>query len=178
MTSRDRTGRAARLGRWLRLHGLRALRENSTPTRTALGVALGAFIGIFPSFGVGGPVAFFLAGRWGLNRAAAIGGVVLSMNPLTAPVLVPLSAWLGIELLNPERIESEATGIVRLVADYGGAFLLGNTLVAVAVAILFGAVVFWLVKRKGGLRALVIKPRYGPQAQRAARPASDIRPAA
>ena len=178
MTSRDRSSRAARFGRWVRLHGLRSLRENSTPVRTALGVALGAFIGILPTFLVGAPLAFFLAGRWGLNRAAAVAGAVISMNPLTAPILYPLSAWLGVELLDREHLEAEATGLLQSVADYGWAFLVGNALVAATVAAMFSITIFVLVSRKGGLRALVLKPKYRPVAPRSPRAASDVRPAA
>ena len=81
--SNDKTYWAGRLGRWGRLHLLRALRENASPARTALGLALGAFIGIVPSFMVGAPLSFFLAGRLGWNRAAAVAGSVVSMNPVT-----------------------------------------------------------------------------------------------
>jgi uncharacterized protein (DUF2062 family) len=62
------------------------VRENSTPARTGLGFALGAFIGIFPSFLLGTPLAFLIAGRLGWNRAAAAAGTFLT-NPLTAPML-------------------------------------------------------------------------------------------
>jgi uncharacterized protein len=178
MTSRDRSSRAARFGRWLRLHGLRSLRENSTPMRTALGVALGAFIGIFPTFMVGAPLAFFLAGRCKLNRAAAVAGAVISMNPITAPILYPLSAWLGIELLDGRHLQAEATGLMQSISEYGWAFLLGNVLVALTVAIVFASIIFVLVSRKGGLRALVLKPRYRPVTPRAARTPTDVRPAA
>lgn len=178
MTSRDRSTRAARFGRWIRLHGLRSLRENSTPLRTALGVALGAFIGIFPTFLVGAPLAFFLAGRWGLNRAAAVAGAVISMNPVTARILYPLSAWLGVELLDRQHLEAEATGLLQSIGEYGWAFLLGNIVVAASVAILFSVTIFVLVSRKGGLRALVLKPKYRPVAPRATRTATDVRPAA
>ena len=179
MTSRDRSSRAARFGRWLRLHGLRSLRENASPMRTALGVALGAFIGILPTFLVGAPLAFFLAGRLKLNRAAALAGAVISMNPITAPILYPLSAWLGVELLDREHLEREATGMLQSLGDYGWAFLVGNAVIAATVAIVFVATIFVLVSRKGGLRALVLKPRYGPSAApRPPREASDIRPVA
>lgn len=179
MTSRDRSSRAARFGRWIRLHGLRSLRENASPIRTALGVALGAFIGILPTFLVGAPLAFFLAGRLSLNRAAALAGAVIAMNPVTAPILYPLSAWLGVELLDRAHLEAEATGLLQSIADYGWAFLLGNAVVATTVAIIFAATIFVLVNRKGGLRALVLKPRYGPAAPpRTPREATDVRPAA
>ncbi len=179
MSNRDRSSRAVRFGRWVRLHGLRSLRENSTPVRTALGVALGAFIGILPTFLVGAPLAFFLAGRVGLNRAAAVAGAVIAMNPITAPILYPLSAWLGGALLSPESLEAEATGLLQSITDYGWAFLVGNALVAATVAILLSVTIFVLVNRKGGLRALVLKPRYGPAAPTAPQsPSTDVRPAA
>jgi uncharacterized protein (DUF2062 family) len=162
----------------LRLHGLRSLRENSTPIRTALGAALGAFVGIFPTFMIGTPLAFFLAGRLGLNRAAAAAGAMISMNPVTAPIIYPMSAWLGLEVLDREQLEREATGLLQSLSEYGGAFLLGNTLIALTVAIAFAAIVFVLVSRKGGLRGLVMKPRYRPAPARTQRPASDVRPAA
>ena len=115
----------------------------------------------------------------GLNRAAALAGAVISMNPLTAPILYPLSAWLGVELLDREHLEAEATGLLQSFGDYGWAFLLGNAVVATSVAVIFSATIFVLVSRKGGLRALVLKPRYGPSAPpRAARTPSDVRPAA
>ena len=82
--------RSRRFARWVRLQLIRMVRENSTPAKTGLGFALGAFIGVFPSFLIGTPIAFFVAGRLGLNRAAAIGGTTL-MNPLTAPVLYSIS---------------------------------------------------------------------------------------
>ena len=146
--------------------------------RTALGVALGAFVGIFPTFMVGTPLAFFLAGRLGLNRAAAAAGAMISMNPVTAPIIYPMSAWLGLEVLDREQLEREATGLLQSLSEYGGAFLLGNALVALTVAIIFAAVVFVLVSRKGGLKALVLKPRYRPASARTSRAASDVRPAA
>ena len=123
--SNDKTHWAGRLGRWVRLHLLRALRENASPGRTALGFAIGAFIGVVPSFMVGGPLAFFLAGRLGWNRAAAMDGLINNLSEYALPYLV------------------------------------GNAVLALAIAVVFGLVMFFLVRQKGprGMRAMIKSQR-------------------
>lgn len=145
-----------RLGRWTRLHLLRALRENASPSRTALGLALGAFIGIVPSFMVGAPLAFFLAGRLGWNRAAAVAGSVLSMNPLTAPLLYSLSAWLGFEITG-RHVAVEVEGVINNLREYAFPFLVGNAVLALGIAVALGLIMFFFVRRRGprGMRDMV-----------------------
>ncbi len=154
--SNDKTHWLGRLGRWTRLHLLRALRENASPARTALGLALGAFIGIIPSFMVGAPLAFFLAGRVGWNRAAAVAGSVLSMNPITAPLLYSLSAWLGFEITG-RQVTAEVEGLLNNLREYAFPFLVGNTVLALGIAVVLGLLMFFFVRLKGprGMRAMV-----------------------
>jgi uncharacterized protein (DUF2062 family) len=170
-----------RLGRWTRLHFLRALRENATASRTAFGFALGAFIGIVPSFMVGAPLAFFLAGRLGWNRAASVAGAVLSMNPVTAPFLYSLSAWLGFEITGT-HVALEVEGIINILREYALPFLIGNAVLALATAFGFGLFMFFFVRRQGprGMRALVksktrVRPisRVAPSVEESA----EVRPA-
>jgi uncharacterized protein (DUF2062 family) len=107
---KDRASRLKRFSRWLRLQFILVVRENSTPARTGLGFALGAFIGIFPSFLMGTPIAFLLAGRFGWNRAAAAAGTFLT-NPITAPLFFSLSAWLGLEMFGLEVETAKVHGV-------------------------------------------------------------------
>jgi uncharacterized protein (DUF2062 family) len=143
------------------------VREHSTPARTGLGFALGAFIGIFPSFLIGTPIAFLVAGRLGWNRAAAAVGTFLT-NPLTAPVLYSLSAWLGLEMLGREVDASQVHGVVDHFRQFGLAFLLGNTVVAFSIAALLGVSLFLVLRRYGqaGLRRMLLRSRtvYTPPA--------------
>jgi uncharacterized protein (DUF2062 family) len=154
--STDKTRWVGRLGRWARLHLLRALRENASAGRTARGLGLGAFIGIVPSFMVGGPLAFFLAGRLGWNRAAAVAGCVLSTNPLTAPFLLSMSAWLGFEITG-RRVTAEVDGLINNVREYAVPYLIGNAVLALIVAVVLGLVMFFLVRQKGprGMRDMI-----------------------
>ena len=160
-----------RLGRWTRLHLLRALRENASPSRTALGLAMGAFIGIVPSFMIGAPLAFFLAARLGWNRAAAVAGAVVSMNPITAPFLYSLSAWLGFEITGT-HVAVEVEGIINNLREYALPFLIGNAVLALAIAVVLGVLMFFFVRRQGprGMRAMVkSQPRIRPISRAVAR---------
>ena len=140
------TTRGKRLTHWLRLQVGRVVRENSTPARTGLGFALGAFIGVFPSFLIGSPLAFFLARRFGWNRAAAVAGTFL-MNPVTAPVFYWISTWLGLELLGRNIEMARIAGLVNHVPHLGLAFLVGNTLFALVLAGSLGTLVFLFVQK-------------------------------
>src|SRR4030066_2169369 len=60
----------------------------------ALGFALGVFLGVFPTFGLGIPLALFLASIFRWNRVSAVLGSLV-MNPLTTPFFWPLSGTLG-----------------------------------------------------------------------------------
>lgn len=148
------------------------VRENSTPARTGLGFALGAFIGIFPSFLIGTPIAFLVAGRLGWNRAAAAAGTFLT-NPLTAPMLYSLSAWLGLEMLGREVDAAQVHGVIDHLRQFGLAFLLGNTVVALSFAALFGVSLFFVVRHYGraGMRRILLRSRSDYSATTPAPPA-------
>lgn len=155
----SRGTRLRRLGRWVRLHLIRAVRENASPLRSAMGFGLGAFVGVFPSFTIGTPLAYWVAGLLNLNRAAAVAGTIV-MNPLTAPLLYSVSTWLGLEILSRDgRQVAPAEGMLAYINDYGAAFLLGNTLVALALGIAFGLTAYIVISRIGrrGMRTILMR---------------------
>ena len=154
------------LGR-VQLYVERALREHSTPGRTALGFALGSFIGVFPSFLIGSPLAFFLAGKLRVHRAAAVAGTLL-MNPVTAPLFYSISTMVGVALLG-EPIEPAADGLLDHLRRVGPAFLVGNTVFAVIVSLVTGTVAFVIVRGLSQGRSLgwasrvsTLKPEIRP----------------
>ncbi len=73
---------------------LRFVRFRSDPVHVARGFALGIFLGIFPTFGIGIIGALLIASllRWNL-AAAALGALV--MNRVTGPFFWNLSAAVG-----------------------------------------------------------------------------------
>jgi uncharacterized protein (DUF2062 family) len=109
---------------------------------------LGVFIGVFPSFLMGTAIAFLAAGRFGWNRAAAAAGTFLT-NPLTAPMLYSLSAWLGLKMLGSDNEPAQVHGVIDDFRQFGLAFLLGNTVVALSLAALLGVSLFLLLRHYG-----------------------------
>jgi hypothetical protein len=171
--AKRKVSRWKRFGRWLRLQALRMIRENSTPARTGLGFALGTFIGVFPSFLVGTPLAFFLAGRFGWNRAAAMGGTFL-MNPLTAPVVYSTSTVVGLQVLGRDLEVAPVSGMLNYLRHFGMAFLVGNTIVAVLIASALGLVIFMLAAYHQRAKRPSRAPAHAAEADRPGRAESAL----
>ena len=139
----------SRVGRKVRYYSMKAIRENASPSRTALGLGLGVFVGIFPSFLIGTPLSYFLAAKLGLNRAAAVAGSVLSLNPITAPFIYSMSAWLGLEILGREIEQAvQVEGLLNYLSHYAVPFLVGNAVIALTVATVMAGLVFVLISNK------------------------------
>ncbi len=74
-------------------------KEKSSVNEIASGAALGAFTGVFPSFGLGFVIVLLLYRFFKFNILAAVSGSLIS-NPLTSPVFMLLSFETGEMLLN------------------------------------------------------------------------------
>jgi len=136
------------------------LHGHASPDEIAAGVALGAFIGIVPTFGLGGFIALGIASRLGWNRLAAFLGTFI-MNPLTFPFFTALSGLLGAVLL-PRRTQELLSRLEDLPNDLSlvraffqnegwgrdligamGLYMVGNLIVALT----FAGISFILTKR-------------------------------
>ncbi len=149
----------ARFAGRLKLYFKRAVRERSTLARAALGFALGSFIGVFPSFLIGSPLALFLAGRLRIHRGAAVAGTLL-MNPITAPLFYSISTFLGAALLGDPLETAAAEGVLDRVWRVGPAFLLGNTVFAAMVSLIAGGVAFVIMRGLAQEGTLVGRPAH------------------
>jgi uncharacterized protein (DUF2062 family) len=132
------------------------VRIHDSPQKIAWGLAVGAFLGVFPTFGLGTLIALALAIVFKFNKAAAILGSLI-MNPLTAPFFWTASSVLGALLVNRDwhhtlkmfqafsahlRLPDLATreGWVFILKGLGTGiyvYLLGNILISLALAIIF-----------------------------------------
>jgi uncharacterized protein (DUF2062 family) len=101
---RAKQGIARRIVRALRYHYLRLVRIDDSPEKIAGGVALGIFLGVFPTFGLGFVLAIALASWLHVNRAAALIGSLI-MNPITSPLFWGLCAFIGAALFGVEASE-------------------------------------------------------------------------
>ncbi|MCX7022504.1 MAG: DUF2062 domain-containing protein [bacterium] len=129
-----------RTRRWLRLQFLRFLRSDASPHKAALGLAVGVFIGIFPTFGLGALLALGLAFLFRFSKVSAVVGSAI-MNPITSPFFWGLSFTLGswltgadvgglAQMLDEGHIWSTAGDVVWT-------YLAGNTVLAVGMALVF-----------------------------------------
>src|SRR3990172_8853186 len=112
---------------------LRLVRVGGDPVHIALGFALGVFLGVFPTFGLGIPLSLLLASMFRWNRVSAVLGSLV-MNPLTTPFFWTLSGTLGAAIFgtdarkvlmsfqNWERLRGLTVG--------AGIYLAGNTIIA------------------------------------------------
>ncbi|MBD3398879.1 MAG: DUF2062 domain-containing protein [Candidatus Coatesbacteria bacterium] len=160
-----------RARRWLRLQYLRFLRSDSSPHKAALGLAVGVFIGIFPTFGLGALMAVGLAFLFRFSKVAAVVGSAI-MNPITSPFFWGLSLTIGAWLTG-----NEVAAVARLIdegelwsaaGEVVWTYLAGNTLLALALAGLFyglgyGAVrAYQEARRRRMLESLPDPPRRAP----------------
>ena len=116
-------------------NGIRKLLAlRATPNQIASGFAVGVFIGIFPTFGLGGFAILALSPLWKFNIPAAIAGTLIG-NPILAPIWIFLSCL--VVRLNPSAIKMPKETFVNILAHYsqvGLKYLLGNTVVSLIVA--------------------------------------------
>lgn len=147
---------------WLGIKELASqiVHSHHSPDEIAAGVALGAFIGIVPTFGLGGFMALGIASRLRWNRLAAFLGTFI-MNPLTFPFFIALSGLLGAIVL-PKRTQELLARLEGLPNDWSlvkaffqnqgwshdllaalGLYMVGNLLVALT----FAGISFIVTKR-------------------------------
>lgn len=90
--------------RWLRYHAISLFRVDDGSERVARGIALGAFVNFYPTFGLGVLLSGFLAGFTGGNVVAGVVGGALFA--LAWPLLFFLNMKVG-ELIytSPIRVE-------------------------------------------------------------------------
>jgi len=140
-----------RLGRLAKLLYVRVVRVNASPHQVASGVAVGVWLGVFPTFGLAGPVAYVLAWIFRFNKAGALAGAAI-MNPLTSPVFWAASAMLGAAFTGTDW--RNVYGLVCnekyvwALSRTTYAYFLGNSIIATAAAALSYAGAFAAVRAR------------------------------
>jgi len=127
------------------------LRETATAGRAGLGFGLGAFIGIFPTFGVGSLLAFYAARRLSWGRSTAVAGTFV-MNPCTAPFFYSLSVFTGAWVLQRNIETAGIQGLFGSVQHLGLSLFLGSAIVAATFAVLLGSAVYLWLKSARAVR--------------------------
>ncbi|MCX7846128.1 MAG: DUF2062 domain-containing protein [Dictyoglomaceae bacterium] len=119
--------------RFFRLIYLKIIRINDSPEKIAKSFAVGVFIGIFPTFGIGGVLALILAKILKLNYLASVLGTFI-MNYFTSPIFWSLSYFLG-SLILEGKINFKFIG-EREVKYFALNYIVGNIIIAILVSFL------------------------------------------
>ena len=128
-----------RFGRLAKLIYVLLVRIDATPHQIALGFAVGVVLGVFPSFGFGGPVAILLSIIFRLNKAATLIGAMI-MNPITTVPIWTMSAFLGGLITGTDYrviVEQTRNGeIFRSLSYSTYVYLAGNVTLSAVMAVL------------------------------------------
>jgi uncharacterized protein (DUF2062 family) len=138
-----------RLGRLARLLYVYVVRINASPHQVASGVAVGVWLGVFPTFFLAAPVAYVLAWVFRFNKAGALAGAAV-MNPITSPFFWAASAMLGAAVTGTDwhaiyeqmRHERYVWALSRTTYIY----FIGNIIMATAAAALAYAGAYFAVR--------------------------------
>ena len=107
----------------------------ASPHQIAVGFALGVFIGIFPTFGLGGLAILALVPLWKFNVPAAVVGTLLG-NPLFAGLWIFLACLIA--GISPAEIKVPHESLRLILGHYsqiGLRYLLGNFVVSLVVGV-------------------------------------------
>jgi hypothetical protein len=139
-----------RLWRVFRLLYVLLVRMDASPHQVAFGFAVGVVLGVFPTFGLGGPIAIGLAFLFKLNKASTILGAMI-MNPITTVPIWTASAFIGsvIWSANFQLIldETKSGRIFEALSYSTMVYMTGNLILAAAMAIAAYWLVFFFTRR-------------------------------
>jgi len=117
---------------------LRLIRVGGDPVHVGLGFSLGVFLGVFPTFGLGIPLALLLASIFRWNRISATLGSLV-MNPLTTPFFWSLSGTVGAAIFHADARKVLASARdgdrIRSLTAGAGIYLAGNLVVALVCSV-------------------------------------------
>lgn len=147
---------ATRLARLARLVYNNVVRVHGRPAEVGAGAAVGVALGVLPTFGLGIPLAVFLAWALRLNKAAALAGSMVA-NPLTTPFIWTASAFIGALVAGGDwrAIAAQARGAHLFAAATRATwiYLAGNTALTVVAASAAYGLTYCAIKRRRARRA-------------------------
>lgn len=118
---------------------------NTTPHSIALGFAVGAVVGVFPTFGLGLIIISFVAVAMKCNVPAAVLGAAVG-NPLFTPFWIGLSYKVGdtmLEFLGIEPVSFHGKNWITRSVNFGLDYMIGNILLCIVV----GVGSYFIIKR-------------------------------
>lgn len=126
--------------RKLRITFLKIYYTRGSVHEIALGASIGAFWGVFPTFGLSTILSLLLYKIFRFNLPVAISAAFIS-NPLTSPFLLMISFKVGTFFINTD-IKFEYENWYENISKIGYVMLIGSTVVSTITALL----VYFIIK--------------------------------
>lgn len=114
--------------RWLKLFFIKLARARDSTPEIAFGAAIGTFISVFPTFGLGMPLVVLLNRFFKFNLISALALSMVS-NPFTSPFFMITSYKIGAIILD-NHIEFNLENWKENLKNTGLTLLLGTTIVS------------------------------------------------
>jgi uncharacterized protein (DUF2062 family) len=132
--------------RKVRINFLKIYYARGSAHEIALGAAIGAFWGVFPTFGLSTILSLLMYKFIRFNLLAAISGAFIS-NPLTSPFLLILSYKVG-QYFIPTNQTIALTNWYKNLPQIGYVLLVGATLVSVVTSFIVYYSTKFVINRK------------------------------
>lgn len=145
---------------WIRLRGWirKIFHLRSDPHQIALGFALGAFIGVFPTFGLGFIVISLIAVVLKFNVPAAFLGTAIA-NPFLGPFWMFASYKVGkliMDFFDSKKEIEAAAGFLTKLFHSGLDYIVGNLLISIIAGVISYFIVLklvvWVAKKRSERR--------------------------
>lgn len=126
--------------RKVRINFLKIYYARGSAHEIALGAAIGAFWGVFPTFGLSTVLSLLMYKFLRFNLLAAISGAFIS-NPLTSPFLLLISYKVGSYFIK-SNIQLDYSNWYKNIPEVGYILLIGATVVS----FIAGMIVYYAIK--------------------------------
>jgi len=124
----------------------------------ALGAAIGAFWGVFPTFGLSTILSFLLYKIFRFNLVAAISGAFIS-NPLTSPFLLMISYKVGGYFVKT-NIQFDYDNWYKNLPQIGYILIIGSTIVSLVTGLIVYYITKYAVERKRKLKPEISNQKH------------------
>jgi hypothetical protein len=118
----------------------------------ALGAAIGAFWGVFPTFGLSTVLSLLLYKIFRFNLVAAISGAFIS-NPITSPFLLMMSYKVGTYFIKTD-VQFDYDNWYENLPHIGYVLLIGSVVVSLCSGLLVYFITKYAIERRRKLEAL------------------------
>lgn len=132
--------------RKVRINFLKIYYARGSAHEIALGAAVGAFWGVFPTFGLSTILSLLMYKLIRFNLLAAISGAFIS-NPLTSPFLLLISYKVGSYFITTD-IQLNYANWYKNIPEVGYVLLIGATVVSFVTSIIVYYAIKYLVQKR------------------------------